>query len=99
MRLSPIFLIAASLAAASPAVAQNNAADNATNVVSNEVAAANAMDANAANMVVPPAEPIAAPPVTEAPGPAPPARRSFPWGVLGLLGLVGLLGARRRSDG
>ena len=26
-----------------------------------------------------------------------PAKKSFPWGVLGLLGLVGLFGKRRRS--
>jgi MYXO-CTERM domain-containing protein len=57
-----------------------------------------AQDYNAAtnnNVEAPPAATdTAVPPPPAAPAPA---RKSFPWGVLGLLGLVGLFGKRRRS--
>ena len=96
--------LAAALAA-SPAMAQDN------NMTANaDVAATNGVDANAAlpptvdangAMVAPDANmAMTAPPVEEAPAPAParaPARQGFPWGAIGLVGLVGLLGRRRRD--
>ena len=95
MRLSPLMIGIALIAA--PAAAQDNnvVAANTTEVIATNVAANEAVvDANAK-----PAQraPEAVPPPTE-PAPAPaPEKQSFPWGVLGLLGLVGLLGKRRRG--
>lgn len=99
MRLSQSLILAGALFAAAPALAQDNvAADKA-------VATMNAVDANVATTATPtgneaiaplPAEPTAAPEATPASTAAPaPARRGFPWGVLGLLGLLGLLGVRK----
>ena len=95
--------VAAAALIATPAAAQNNAADaNATDVTventveTNDMAAMNGMAAApATNMDVG----MAPPPEEAAPAPAPaPAReRGFPWVIIGLVGLVGLLG-RRRSD-
>mgnify|MGYP003576982361 CR=1 FL=1 len=93
------FVLAAALATAS-ASAQN------------ETAAENAVDPNAANMILPvdnevvaandmAALPAPAPVTTEpAPAPAPAPERSsrgFPWGVIGLVGLIGLMGRKRRD--
>jgi hypothetical protein len=98
MRKVTCFVLAAALAAA-PAAAQN------------EVAAENAVDANAsttmpvdANAMVatndvaalPPAEPVAAEPAA-APAPERRSGGGFPWGAIGLVGLIGLLGRRRRD--
>jgi MYXO-CTERM domain-containing protein len=95
MRLSPLMIVAALIAA--PAAAQDNnvMTANATEVVAtNDTGNVAAVDANA---LPPAAAPEAAPAPTE-PAPAPaPEKQSFPWGVLGLLGLVGLFGKRRRT--
>ncbi len=99
MRFSTIVLIAGTMTAAAPALAQNNAAEPATNA---EATATNATTTNEMNvatmneMAAPPAETTA--PAAPAPAPAPaPAKRGFPWGVLGLLGLIGLFGQRNRT--
>jgi MYXO-CTERM domain-containing protein len=102
MRLNLTLAIIA-LAAAAPALAQNEVADPATN------ATINAVDSNA---VAPaPTDPAAGPATDTAPLP-PDADlaaetdisieeerddhdRGFPWGLIGLVGLVGLLGRRR----
>ena len=105
MRLSQSLILAGALIAASPALAQDNAAAPG-NTVSTE-----GVDANVAANTTAPATPetAAATPgaqdTTLAPeattttdtGPVAPVqeRRGFPWGVIGLLGLVGLLGARK----
>jgi hypothetical protein len=101
-----VMIALAAALAASPAAAQDN------NMTANaDMAAANAVDANAAlpatvdaNGVVmaPDANLVMAPaPAEQAPAPAP-ARRSapqgFPWGAIGLVGLIGLLGRRRSRD-
>ena len=100
MRLTLSLAIIA-LAAAAPAVAQNEAADPATN------AQVNAVESNA---VAPaPIDPAAGPAVATAPLPDTDVAaetdltveddadhdRGFPWGLIGLVGLVGLLGRRR----
>ena len=99
MRLSQSLILAGALFVAAPGLAQDNvAADNA-------VTATNSVDANVATTAPPtgneamaalPAEPTAVPEAapTDTAAPAP-ARRGFPWGVLGLLGLLGLLGVRK----
>ena len=97
--------LAAALAA-SPAAAQ----DNNTAVANTDVAATNAVDANAAlpatvdanGVAIAPDANMALPaaPIEETAAPAPaPAKRpaGFPWGAIGLVGLVGLLGRRRRD--
>jgi MYXO-CTERM domain-containing protein len=95
MRLSPLMIGVALIAAPAPAQDNNVVAANtteviATNVTTNEAA----VDANA--VPAQPAPEAVAQPTEPAPAPAP-EKQSFPWGVLGLLGLVGLLGKRRRS--
>ena len=98
MRFSTMLLIAGSMTAASPALAQN-AEEPATHT---DVRATNVAPRNEMTVVTP-NETIAPPPETAAPAetappPAPaPAKRSFPWGVLGLLGLIGLFGQRNRT--
>ena len=96
MRNVTCFMLAASLAAA-PAFAQNDvAAENAVDANAVAIPADNmAMPAN--DLVVAPA-PVTTEPMTE-PAPAPARERStgFPWGVIGLVGLIGLLGRRRRD--
>ena len=98
MRFSTIVLIAGSMTAATPALAQNTA-EPATNADVNATTAVTTNETTVATtneIVAPPAavEPTTPPP--EEPAPAP-ERRSFPWGVLGLLGLIGLLGKRSRT--
>jgi hypothetical protein len=94
MRTTVPLILAAALAASSPALAQdvNNTADaNAT-----DMAAMNATDANAAapvaanDVAMAPEAAPAATPVDET-APAPEKKSGFPWGVLGLLGLIGLI--------
>ena len=102
MQRTMIWAAAAALIA-TPAIAQNNAADtNVANVT--EVNTVEGNDMAAMNgMAVPPATNMdvgMAPPPEEAmptPAPEPARERGFPWGIIGLVGLVGLLG-RRRSD-
>jgi len=96
MRISTIVMIAGSMTAAAPALAQNTA-EPTTNADVNAVAPTNETVVITNEMVAPPAtvEPTTAPPET-ATAPAP-ERRGFPWGVLGLLGLIGLLGKRSRT--
>ena len=103
MQRTMIWLAATALIA-TPAAAQNNASDaNAAAVPADNTMAANDMNAMNGMTAAPAPAPdmnagLAAPPEETAPAPAPePARRGFPWGVIGLVGLVGLLG-RRRSD-
>jgi hypothetical protein len=98
MRFWTIVTIGGALTAATPALAQNATypEENAAAPVSNEVTADNvAADANLA--VIDTAAAPAPAPVETAPPPAEPARRGFPWGLLGLVGLVGLFGRRNRS--
>ena len=95
MRFSTIVMIAGTLTAATPAVAQNATypEENADTALANDVVANDvSADAN-----------LAVTDTAAAPAPAPaetapkPASRGLPWGLLGLLGLVGLLGRRNRD--
>lgn len=107
MRILTYAAIAGALAAAAPAVAQDNTAANAA--AANEAAPLNAMTSMPAGPVTPGGENAALPQTAPAVSPAattaneagtPPIvgqKTSFPWGVLGLLGLVGLLGRKRSS--
>jgi MYXO-CTERM domain-containing protein len=105
MRATIVLMIASAIIA-TPALAQDNNAANATtvdNVAATDVNVTDITISNdAANGIV--AEPVAAPPPTDVAtvdtGYTPPARnRGFPWGLLGLLGIAGLLGHSRRSRG
>jgi MYXO-CTERM domain-containing protein len=104
MRLTLSLAIIA-LAAATPAAAQNETVEPATN------GQVNAVDSN---VVAPaPVDPAAGPAVATAPLPpdtdlaaetdiaveddGADRERDFPWGLVGLVGLVGLLGRRRSS--
>lgn len=100
MRFVEPVILAAALAAAAPAMAQDNAAvpANAATPVPDANMAAPAPDANAAvpvtdmNVAAPaPVDENAAAPTA----PPPDSDRGFPWGVLGVLGLIGLLGVRK----
>ena len=96
MRNVTCFVLAAALVA-TPALAQDNAAENAVDL-NTEVAAPADNAAMMANDVA--AEPVAEPVATEAapaPAPAPERSRGFPWGAIGLVGLIGLLGRKRRD--
>lgn len=84
MRLAIALMLAASVTGV-PASAQN-----ATNTVTNEVAA----PGNAQQAVLPVTNEEAAA-ATPAPKNPPAHRGSFPWGLIGLVGLVGLLGRAR----
>jgi hypothetical protein len=98
MRMTVPLILAAALAAATPAFAQD-----ANNTADANMAAPMATDANAvapvapdANAAVPVAEP-AAPAVDETTAPAPEETKGgFPRGVLGLLGLIGLIPRKGR---
>ena len=96
MRLSQSLMFAGALLIATPALSQDNAsvpANSADNIV---------VDVNAAAPAPAPAAPATTTATTETqqtttgatPEPAP-ARRTFPWGVIGILGLIGLLGVRK----
>ena len=103
MRFSQSLILAGALIAASPALAQDNAAAPG-NTVSTE-----GVDANIAANTTAPATPTTAaatpgaqdttlpPEATTDTAPVAPVeqRRGFPWGVIGLLGLIGLLGVRK----
>lgn len=99
MRILSLAVVAGAIAAATPALAQENeaAVANATEV--NVAAPENAVappPVDTANMTVPPAAATTNEPTTV---PVPAERNGgFPWGVLGLLGLVGLLGRKRSSS-
>lgn len=98
MRITTMIIAVAALGAASPALAQNDAANASTNAAETNATDMNAT-ANMAANVPTPAEPVALPGdnVTNETAPAPaPARRSFPWGLLGILGLLGLIPRTRR---
>jgi len=98
MRTTPIIIAAAALFAASPALAQNDAANTTTNAPEANAVEMNAT-ANVAANVPTPAEPVALPGdnMTNEAAPAPaPAKRSFPWGIIGVLGLLGLIPRTRR---
>jgi hypothetical protein len=93
-----MIIAAAALISASPALAQNDAGNAATNVAETNAVEMNAT-ANIAANVPTPAEPVALPGenVTNEAAPAPaPAKRSFPWGIIGVLGLLGLIPRTRR---
>ncbi len=98
MRMTVPLILAAALAAATPALAQD--ANNTATVDVNATAPA-AVDANATapaatnDLAVAPAEPVAADNVTTEPAPEKKGG-GFPWGVLGLLGLVGLFPRKGR---
>jgi hypothetical protein len=98
MRTTPLIIFTAALLAASPALAQNEAAPtNAdTNAAeANAVAGNEVMPApeNATEPMAVPADNAAMPETAPAPEPK---KRSFPWGVIGLLGLLGLIPRTRR---
>jgi hypothetical protein len=93
-----MIIAAAALISASPALAQNDAGNASTNVAETNAVEMNAT-ANIAANVPTPAEPVALPGenVTNEAAPAPaPAKRSFPWGIIGVLGLLGLIPRTRR---
>ena len=99
MRMTVPLILAASLAAATPALAQD--ANNTAAVDMNAtVPDATAVDANATapaatnDLAVAPTEPVATDMATTEP--APEKKGGFPWGVLGLLGLVGLFPRKAR---
>src|SRR4029079_10316922 len=82
MRTTPMMIAAVALITASPALAQNYAANASTNVAETNVADMNAA-ANVADASPMPAEPVVLPGdnVENETAPAPaPAKRSFPWG-------------------
>ena len=93
-------LIVAVAMTATPAIAQDTNTTNADVTMTNDVMATDNMTADA--MTADPANDLAnAPmpidqPVETAPAPAP-AKKGFPWGVIGLLGLIGLMPRRRRD--
>jgi hypothetical protein len=93
-----MMIAAAALISASPVLAQNDAANAPANAVETNAVETNAT-ANIAANVPTPAEPVALPgdnTMNEtAPAPAP-AKRSFPWGIIGVLGLLGLIPRTRR---
>jgi hypothetical protein len=100
MRMTVPLILAAALAAATPALAQD--ANNTAAVdVNATVPDATAVDANAAapvatnDLAVAPAEPVATDVATTEPAPEKKGG-GFPWGVLGLLGLVGLFPRKGR---
>jgi len=97
MRMTTQFtIVAAALLAATPALAQNEAAPANTT----DVTAANTVETNVTtNEVAVTTAPVAVPVDNDA-GHAEPAkeeRHGFPWGVLGLLGLLGLIPRMRRG--
>ena len=96
MRFVQPLIIAGALAAAAPAIAQDNAAapTNTVTPAPDANAAVPVTDMNAAGPAAPAATPVdesAAAPAT----PTPDTDHGFPWGVLGVIGLIGLLGARK----
>lgn len=98
MRTTPLIIATAALISASPALAQNDAGNASTNVAETNAVEMNAT-ANIAANVPTPAEPVALPGenVTNEAAPAPaPAKRNFPWGIIGVLGLLGLIPRTRR---
>ena len=101
MRKTFPLMIAASLIAATPALAQDTANTvNADTAVVNDLAPADnaidpAMTADPANDLANAPMPVDQP-VETYPAPAP-AKSGFPWGVLGLLGLIGLMPRKRRD--
>ena len=100
MRIMEPLIIAGSLVAAVPAMAQDNAAEPMATATppSDTNAAAPATPTTAAAT---PGAQDATLPADAAANPAPPTvpadepDRSFPWGVLGLVGLIGLFGVRK----
>jgi hypothetical protein len=100
MRLSHTLIIAGALLAATPALAQDNAA------APSNLAASNTVDANAAaaqadmnSAAVPPESANASPGVATSADTGTTmgvkTTHGFPWGVIGLLGLLGLMGVRK----
>lgn len=95
MRIKTSLIIAAgALLAASPALAQNEAGNEAAVAAENvAVPDANVVDVNMAPIdenAALPADTAVIPEDTAAPEPVS-EERGFPWGVLGLLGLLGLI--------
>jgi hypothetical protein len=106
MRLSHTLIIAGALVAATPALAQDNAAATTNTTTVTNTTVTNTMDANAmaaeADMnsaAVPPESTNASPGVATSADTGTTMgvkkEHGFPWGVLGLLGLVGLMGVRK----
>lgn len=94
MTLTKSLFLAVALLVATPIAAQDNsAANDATAVTATNEATASDMNADAIMPQVAPATEAAS--QGAAPPPPLPAKRSFPWGVIGLLGLIGLLGVRK----
>ena len=99
MRTTPMMIAAAALLTASPAFAQNEAANAPATAAEANVAATN-------EAVVEPAPATVAEPATVATENTvttaettteQPAKKSFPWGIVGILGLLGLIPRTRRS--
>jgi hypothetical protein len=105
MRILISVAMAGAIVAATPALAQNNAAGNgvaANAAATNEGAPLNATSSMPAAPTTPGGQPTTPPPTSTTGNHAGTAagagqEPSFPWGVLGLLGLVGLLGRKRSS--
>lgn len=95
MRITHSFIVAVSLFAAAPAIAQSNAAAPANGAVAN-AAEQNAATATPAIIGGPidqnAPRAAAAPDQVTIP---PPEHHGFPFGVIGLIGLLGLLGVRK----
>jgi hypothetical protein len=100
--IMPLTIAAAALAAATPALAQNetaNTAYTANATAANELTPTGNAAENA--MAVPPAAPVTTETnltTTETAAPAQEEKKGFPWGVLGLLGLLGLIPRARRGS-
>ncbi|MEO6224931.1 MAG: hypothetical protein ABIO80_03650 [Sphingomicrobium sp.] len=108
MRITTPILAAMAVLVAAPAAAQNDTVANTTVMVPDNSMDANAMTpadtaAMAGNQtaVLPVDDNVAMVDTTTAEVvPAPPPKKGFPWGVLGLLGLIGLIprtGGTRRD--
>jgi len=99
MRITIPLILAAAVAASSPALAQdaNNTAVADTNASAPVAPDANATapaatDMNATTTTT--TEPVATD--TTEPAPSPEKKGGFPWGVIGLLGLIGLIPRKAR---
>jgi hypothetical protein len=103
MRILTGVAIVGAIAAATPALAQENAQAPAANAAeANAAAPINAVTSVPAAPTTPGGQTTTLPPTATTPeeaGTAPivAQERGFPWGVLGLLGLVGLFGRRRSA--
>ena len=97
MRTTPMIIAAAALLAAGPAFAQNEAANAPANAAEANVTATNEAAAAPAPANVAETTTVATENTTTATEQPAPAKKSFPWGLIGILGLLGLIPRTRRS--